>query len=192
MSDQDWCPLGDRGTKLELHEARVDSDKWVEIYRVRRGGWNVAVHNGSLTGDLVARGTGRGRAFRVGLEEYVRLTEGVEYGMREPVRKRSRSLRAVSAADYVDPGGQGRAHHKIPHGSILRLPNGKRMIVERSNGYVISGYEENHINRRQGIDLRIEDADLVQKEAKAMGTLGQKAFREGKATMDALKADCGE
>jgi len=129
MSDQDWCPLGDRGTKLELHEARVDSDKWVEIYRVRRGGWNVAVHNGSLTGDLVARGTGRGRAFRVGLEEYVRLTEGVEYGMREPVRKRSRSLRAAS----------------------------------------------------------------VRKGAKAMETLGQKAFREGKVTMDSLKrADRGD
>jgi hypothetical protein len=64
------------------------------------------------------------------------------------------------------------------------------MVVERSNGYVISGYEEGHVNRPLGIDLRREDAEIVQTGGKAM-RLGEKAVKSGRLTMDQLKVSRG-
>jgi hypothetical protein len=66
-----------------------------------------------------------------------------------------------NAVKFVEGGKQAGAIKKIPVGSTLQLArDDSKMIVERSNGYVISGRGVD-TNESKAVDLRMEDATIL-------------------------------
>lgn len=65
----------------------------------------------------------------------------------------------LDARQFVS--GPTGAVNKIPIGSLLRLEDGREFRVERSNGYVISGFDwKSH--RSAAVDLRNSKATIVE------------------------------
>jgi hypothetical protein len=67
----------------------------------------------------------------------------------------------MNAYDYVTGSTGGKATNKIPLGSTLQCADGRIMVVERSNGYVISGVNAAKLTEMMSIDLRSETAQIV-------------------------------
>jgi len=66
------------------------------------------------------------------------------------------------AQAFLEEGQPGWCRGKLPIGTILLVEHNQRQLtVERSNGYVITGFWDGVIQRGGGVDLRTEQATII-------------------------------